>query len=342
MINNAIGLIVTNLWVICYGQLIHTPLTLLGLEVDSYDFVRKKSLELIKFIFENVFSNKTFIHSSSVNNLKKLKKVNENKIDVVIANHFSTIDFIIIFYIIGLLKKSKFSIIMKKEILLYPGVGIVICNKENIHVNRKWTKDKKLLSEGLDKIKEGIILIFPEGTRYCKSTFDKSLEFAKENNLIPYENLVFPRVKGLYTIVNQLKNKNKLGNIYDMTIIIPYMLKHKLEREFDMVNLLNADLKTTLVRIDIRNPPKNLDNYKVFKSWLYSIWREKDQFMNNHQKEIFVNINDTIKTKTNYSTILFILAVISLYFYLVYKKPKYMIAIFIISFLIGAKKFSEK
>ena len=341
MINNTIGLIVSNLWIISYGQLIHTPLTLLGLEIDSYDFLRKKSLELLKFIFENVFSNKTFIHSSSVNNLKKLKK-SKDKIDVVIANHFSTIDFVIIFYILGLIKKSRFSIIMKKEILLYPGVGIIICSNENIHVNRKWTKDKKILSEGLDKVNEGIILIFPEGTRYCKSTFDESLKFAKENNLIPYENLVFPRVKGLYTIVNQLKNKNKLGNIYDMTIIIPYMLKHKLEREYDMINLLNSDLKTTLVRIDIRNPPKNLDNYKAFKSWLYSVWREKDQFMNNHQKEIFVNINDTVKTKTNYSTILFTLAIIFLYLYIFYKKPKYMIALFIVSFLIGAKKFSEK
>lgn len=339
MINNTIGLIVANLWIITMGQLIQTPLTIMGFEFETNRFLKKKTLELLKFIIENLFCNKTFIHNSSVKNLKTMKKESDDKIDVIISNHFSTVDFMIIFYIVGLLKRSKFSIIMKKEILLYPGVGIVICTKENIHVNRKWIKDQKLLSKGLDRIKDGFIIIFPEGTRFCKSKYEESINHAKNNNLIPYQNLLIPRVKGFYTIVNQLKEKNKLGNIYDMTIIVPYMVKNRFEREYDMGSLFTTDLKKSLIKIDIRVPPKNLKNYKIFKKWLFSIWRDKDNFISNYEKEVFVKVNNILKTKTNYGTVLFTLAIIFLYFYLFYKKPKYMIALFIISYLISSSKY---
>ena len=54
-------------------------------------------------------------------------------------------------------------------------------------------------------------------------------EFSKKNNLPIYENLMVPKSKGLWFIIKHLKKLNKLGRIWDATIILSKFIKKSIE-----------------------------------------------------------------------------------------------------------------
>jgi 1-acyl-sn-glycerol-3-phosphate acyltransferase len=116
-----------------------------------------------------------------------------------------------------------------------------------------------LLDQQIDKLEDELIIIFPEGTRYSKEKFLDGQKFSKENNLPIYDNLLVPKSKGLHSIYNRLLNTNKLGKIYDMSII------YKKNKTF----IINREL--------------DYDDTKDFKTWLLEEWKEKDILMSYYQ-----------------------------------------------------------
>ena len=196
---------------------------------------------------------------------------NNNLIDVIIANHISTIDFIIIITILHNFRINDYYFVFKKSLIKIPIFGDFVA--DDIKLTRNWEDDKDAIIEQIKKINSGKIIIYPEGTRYDRKKHKKSKQFCVENKLPIYNYTLAPRVKGLHSIINLLKSENRFGNLYDLTLILPkYINKNlygsKLISSEDMGNLF-----VNIRKIKIDN---NVINYDYFKKKLYYIWLEKN------------------------------------------------------------------
>ncbi len=209
-----------------------------------------------------------------------LIKPSENKIDIVIGNHFSTIDFELVlsmFYHSGI---HNYMIVGKRELVYFPGFGLHFLVDKHIKLVRNWEEDKESLSKQIDKIDNGVIFIFPEGTRFDVEKHKKGQEFSLNNNLPIYNNLLVPKSKGLWTIYNQLKEKNKLGKIIDMTMIVKNFkgqnayLEDLSKKNVDDVFIINRELN---------HPEKYVEN-EDFKKWLLHEWKTKDMLIDSYEE----------------------------------------------------------
>ena len=60
------------------------------------------------------------------------------------------------------------------------------------------------------------MVVFPEGTRYCDKTLEKSRKFSADNGLPAYEHVLIPRLKALQLCVEELREA--CSAVYDVTI----------------------------------------------------------------------------------------------------------------------------
>ena len=74
-------------------------------------------------------------------------------------------------------------------------------------------------------------------------------------------------------MINLLNDQNKLGNIYDLTIILPKFIN----KDFYLKKLFNSEkLGDMYVKIREIQFIKNISNYEEFKDKLFLIWLEKN------------------------------------------------------------------
>ena len=71
-----------------------------------------------------------------------------------------------------------------------------------IFIERSWEKDKHKIEQKVSKLKNKIIIIFPEGTRKTIKNYKESVNYSIKNNFPIYENLLLPRTKGSWKIIN--------------------------------------------------------------------------------------------------------------------------------------------
>ena len=204
------------------------------------------------------------------------KYIPTNKIDIVISNHINTLDFMIQISLIRLFDQRELYFILKKDVLLIPGC-FILASGNDIALNRKMEDDIDNITDKIKKIKEGIIIILPEGTRFTPEKLKLAQEYSIDNNLPVFNHTLFPKMKGLWTICNILKKENKLGNIIDFTILIEN-LKHK---KTYLKELIFNKLGQTYVVINSYNIGSNIVEYDNFKKLFIQIWQKKDNILNN-------------------------------------------------------------
>ena len=79
-----------------------------------------------------------------------IEKTDENKIDVLISNHTSSLDYIILAYILHKFQIFNNYFIYKKEI---NNISFQAdCYKDDIQIDRNWDKDKDAIIQQLDKL----------------------------------------------------------------------------------------------------------------------------------------------------------------------------------------------
>lgn len=202
---------------------------------------------------------------------------NDNNIDIIIANHTSKFDDIMLI-IIALYKFNihDYNFIYNKGILHHvPGLGIFLKSSYDIGIDRNYSKDYHSIINGLNKINnkksKEFIIIFPEGRIITKEKLEKDQEYSKENNIPVFNNLLVPKTKGLFLIIEYLTHLKRFGTLWDITL-------H---------NNMN-DYYIDINKIDIQ-----YNNYNEFKSEFYKKWENKDKLLNN------------IKDKTKYNKIFF-------------------------------------
>ncbi len=152
-----------------------------------------------------------------------------------------------------------------------------------IFLSRKWEKDKGYLTRVFNyylDIKYPLqMLIFPEGTNYCKEGKEKSDSFARKNNLPIYKHVLHPRVRGFNFIIQKFRDKS-LDAVHDVT------LGYKNGFCYGELDLLSGkfpgEIHVYIKRHDITSLPRDsgsLDN------WCTQKWSEKEKCLEKFYEE---------------------------------------------------------
>ena len=135
-----------------YAYVLVTPSILLKLSPLTVKYIQILSQSFFKFMLINGFKC-SFYQAKTEQKIKELFKESKDKIDIIIANHISNIDYFIIFTILKQYKIYNFSGIIGPTVKYYPGTGIIMNLGNSIEINRNWQLDKNIIEPQLDDIK---------------------------------------------------------------------------------------------------------------------------------------------------------------------------------------------
>lgn len=237
-----------------------------GLLVPSY-YLPKKLYEPVINTLKNTTQNlASLIFDINLHENTDIKFENDSKIDIILCNHINYFDSFILTAILKNYSINKFNFIYNSDTTLVPGIGLALYCSTDIKIHKKdWNDDKNMLSKQLNDLataKKQVLIIFPEGSYFNDKLKKKAQEFAKQNNLEPLDNLLIPRAKGIYHLINSLKNINKMGKLWECTLISTKKA----------TNAIFGEIEIPLT-----------DNYEVFKNWLYNLWYQKDLVIKDHK-----------------------------------------------------------
>jgi 1-acyl-sn-glycerol-3-phosphate acyltransferase len=317
MIRQLTSMVILLLWYIyvSYGYL--TPIIFVNKHKELLKIVETVFQTLVTYALKYGFGASTY-YTDPIEALP-------NKINIVICNHMASIDMFIILSFLKYCDITQWISLAKRDLIYFPGLGVNFRFGEHIKVARNFDEDKVKIIEQLEKIKEGTLIMFPEGTRYEPGKFKDGQQFSKDNGLPIYDNLLVPKTKGLWLIYNYLKENNKLGNFYDMSIVVQNFLGKKAHiKEL----LLNRMGDIFLINRKIIIP--DINDMVDFKLWFLQEWKKKDILINYNQKLIYQKMNSPNEQLLLYSNLFFM----SIITYEIWKYP-YFRYYFIISFVIA-------
>lgn len=298
MINKTISILIVFIWLNALSHVFVLPSYLIG--------KNKEAASLVKNTCANLFSNIYQKQLGSTIHYKGKIKPTEGKVDVVISNHIATIDFALVSAILEKIGFSKLYYILKRVSAFYPLGTFVFISDNDIKISRKWSEDENHMARELKNIKNGTIIIFPEGRRFTEKLYEEGVKFSQENNFPIFKNTLVPRTKGTWKILSYLNKENRLGKLYDLTVTIPKFLK----KTAYMEHLLTKEIGNSYVNLrTITLPGTNiLHNKDTFKRWFMMMWKEKDYIIN----DIIYKNKDNYKVlDTDYKTSNYILVITS-------------------------------
>jgi 1-acyl-sn-glycerol-3-phosphate acyltransferase len=327
MIKKIIGIIVYFVILICTSQTVILSSFLLNKNKQASLLIKKLFFDLGAFFYTKCFNSRIFYSG---------EYKQSDKVDIIISNHLNTLDYINYSSIFNEYDNRNLLIILKKEELFTIGAGVILSGGGDIYLNRKLEDDKHNISNSVKNINNSVIVIMPEGTRYTDEKKKIAQQYSKDNNLPIFKNTLFPKMKGLWIIVNELKKQNRLGNIIDFTLKIDNNVGHQLN------SLLKNNMGDSYNIINTYEIPNDkIEDYDIFKKWfLNNIWKKKDKILTNFNKNNyeFKQINPSIKPHVY----MLVIIVICWYLYLV-KKTKFLYLVFgfIVSYIIVFYRYKK-
>lgn len=288
------------------------PLTLNKL---SSNYFKSYIQKVFNYIYQNAFSK---IYYTG-----EYKKT--NKVDIIISNHTNSIDFVLNSVLIDHFDTKNINFVLKRISSYIPVFGFITSSGSDILINSNIENDKKIIINQINKIKNGVIIILPEGTRFTPEKYQKAIKYSKDNNLPIFKNTLYPKMKGLHNIINELKSKNKLGNLIDFTVSIDNIMGKKAYMPF----ILQKDMGDTKVVINTYTIPNDnsLENYENFKKWFLNIWKIKDLNLDKVNSYNYKRL--PIKSTFSYD-ILYIISIILLIYLFIFlnKETNYLFLIY--------------
>ena len=253
MIIKIIYMLVFALFLISFAQILTLGSYLFKSNNKMADLSKNIMCSIIPSIYKNGFNSSIYYSGNYIKT---------NKIDIIISNHISSIDFMILVSLIRQHDDRNLYFLIKKNLVFTPGLGFIALSALDIKLNRKIEDDTDNIIKSLKKIEKGIIVILPEGTRYDPKKYNDSCSYSKTNNLTVYQNTLYPKMKGLYKICEILTNENKMGNIIDMSIMIENLKNKKAH----ISQILSTNLGNTFGIINTYASPEqfNLSSYDNF------------------------------------------------------------------------------
>ncbi len=326
MIKKIIGLIVLFVIFISISQTITLGSYIAGKNREGGNFAKNIILSVLPYIYTYCFGSP--IYYSGIYN-------KTNKIDIITSNHLTSIDFGIYLSLIRLFDDRDMYFVMKKDVMFIPGSGFILGSSPDLKLNRKLEDDMDNIINTISKIKEGVIVIMPEGTRFTEEKQKLAQQYSIDNNLPVFKNTLYPKMKGLWTICNILNQNNKLGNIIDMSC----MIQNFKNKTATMKDIMLNDMGNTFGIINTYNIPNNIiEEYDDFKNWYLSIWIKKDYILSNINQYTFKKLKPNIKSYE----LLVLIIIITFFFYLTYNtNGLYLLISFIITYIITFIRYKK-
>lgn len=284
-------LIYFTIFTICCSKSTKVPLI-----KNKYTLFYNEWLNMIPLFYQNFFNSKIYQSGNFIST---------DKIDIVICNHINRIDSLIISSIIKKNSNKNVYAVIQKEIAKLPIIGNF--SPGCIVLERDFESDNIKILKFLKNINNGILIIYPEGTRMNENNFKKSNEFCEKNNLKKYNNLLYPKMKGLNLIINELKNENKLGNLIDITIKTKDELKFK-TGYVDFLKYKVGNLYCNINTYKVNN--KCFNDYDNFKKWFLMVWDKKENYLGNYIDYEYKKLDYYIKTSSFILNLLYISLII--------------------------------
>lgn len=207
---------------------------------------------------------------------------------IVIANHQLYTDWI---YLWWFALTSGFGgciyILLKKSLKKIPLLGSGMANYNFVFLSRKWAEDQQNMKEhfqGLNKLQAPVWLtMFPEGTNTSHNGTNNSNKFAAKIGVKPMKHVLLPRTTGLRFAIEQLAET--VDYLYDCTLAYEGVGRGEYGQDF--YTLGNVFLrgqgplyvKAHWTKYVIKEIPYK--DEKKFEKWLYDLWYDKDQMMDN-------------------------------------------------------------
>ncbi len=206
-----------------------------------------------------------------------------NKVDIFIGNHLIYYDFMPYITIIRQFDNRPIYFITMEYLMKVPGLGILASN----HILLDYNKNDNFRGNcmrAINNITEGIIIIMPEGHLRRPIHIEESNKYCKDNNFPILKHTCFPKIKGLYTIIDILKEQNKLGYILDFTIYMEHFKPENTDKEI-LKTFINNKFGNTFINIKTHKlNDNNINTYDNFKKWFIPIWYKKDNELDNINK----------------------------------------------------------
>lgn len=237
-----------------------------------------------------------------------------DKIDIFIGNHFNFIDFFIHMGIFKKLNTKEVTALYSKYIDNLPLVGRLFRTSNSLSLNKKINLDIDNLKDFISKNNNIIIYLNPEGTRITYDKIKKSNQYSDENSLPKYNNVLFPKMKGIYTIINELAKQDKLGNIIDFTVKVENTTKN--DNHFS--NYLKKDIGNTYLMINTYKAYQ-IKDYDQFKKWFLMIWDKKEEYLENYKNYDYIKLNTKLKTSIKIITIITIVIIFKIFIIIYFK-----------------------
>lgn len=195
----------------------------------------------------------------------KIKKFHQ----IVISNHISNLDSIILFYIFNNNNKN-YRFISDSKVKNIPIFGSIANYFNTIYINKRNPKKAlEIMKANIKKMDN--ICIFPEGALYYKPTIKRSDKICRKLKIKEFKNVLCPKKSGFNCIKSIIKPKY----ITDITLTYVY------PKDF-----IKKSNKPLTIKFLLENPPIkiicDIKNIKVKRSnnFITHIFRNKDQELN--------------------------------------------------------------
>lgn len=279
------------MWILSYSYLLITPSILM-----SNNFILKQ-VKVLSQSFSTIMLLDNFkidfFMTKTEKNVEKLINQNPELIDVIVCNHISTIDFLIVVAYLQKFKIGSFNFVLKNEIVYTPGFGFIMYASPDLKLNRNWEKDKETFGKQINKINlesngdKQIIIIFPEGTRLTNKKLEEGHKFSIDNNLHVFKNLLVPKTKGLWYLINHLDQNNKMGRLWDLTLAIPNFL----DKSIYLTDIITKPIGPVYgIFRELELDKNKYQDLEKFKTWFLKKWKLKDDFLQNYKSFVYEKI----------------------------------------------------
>lgn len=209
--------------------------------------------------------------SSNRNDYKYKKRI------VILSNHQNMIDFVHLQYFVSNNFPEHIPVfVINNRYSSVPLYGRYV-DKFTIPIHGDITKDSITIERKINELKDKkvVIILFPEGKIYEKENIDKSNSWCKKQNIENYTNVLCPRTKGLYTIINKFKPDVMLQSYLTYSDDIHH------EKGKQYTDFINGNLPR-IANLDIRKI--NMDTFKLntieeFTNTFYAYWRGVDTIL---------------------------------------------------------------
>lgn len=227
-----------------------------------------------------------------------VKLNNQLKNSIIISNHRSLFDFILIYYLKSLVEKKtndqiKLSFFNWNLLWRVPTIKNIV---ELLRNDENWRLDLLLLESKISNLtkyfKNNWVVHFPEVNIFTERNLYLQNQQVDQFYLPKLDKLLYPRFdnfSNIISVVNSNQNSS-IQNIIDLTILYYNPIKNTFSSP-SLLEILSLKQPYFIISIDVKVKPiyKLPTKQRKLEKWLENLWCEKDKTIELMQKQLKIN-----------------------------------------------------